>query len=40
MCGGVLSVLIVLTVYDEDVIQVEHVFTIMSLFTIVVVCAR
>lgn len=40
MGGGILSVLIVLTLYDEDVIQVQHIITIISVLTIIVVCSR
>lgn len=40
ICGGVLSVLIILTIYDEDVVQVEHIFTIMSALTAIVVISR
>lgn len=31
MCGAVLAVLLLLTVYDEDVLAVEHVITIMTI---------
>ncbi|XP_018329383.1 autophagy-related protein 9A isoform X2 [Agrilus planipennis] len=31
MCGAVLAVLLLLTVYDEDVLSVEHVLTMMTL---------
>lgn len=40
ICGGVLSVLIMLTIYDEDVVQVEHVFTVISALTAIVVISR
>lgn len=40
ICGGMLTVLIVLTIYDEDVVQVEHVLLIMSLLTTIVVISR
>ncbi|XP_055715045.1 autophagy-related protein 9A [Phlebotomus papatasi] len=40
VCGGILSVLIILTLYDEDVMQVEHLITIMSIFTAIVVIFR
>lgn len=30
-CGAVFAVLVILTLYDEDVLQVEHVLTIISL---------
>uniref|UniRef100_A0A1L8DUW8 Autophagy-related protein 9 n=1 Tax=Nyssomyia neivai TaxID=330878 RepID=A0A1L8DUW8_9DIPT len=40
MFGGVLSVFIVLTVYDEDVMQVQHVLTIISILTAIVVIFR
>jgi autophagy-related protein 9 len=30
LAGSVLAVLVLLTVYDEDVITVEHVITLMS----------
>lgn len=30
MCGAILAVLILLTVYDEDVLSTEHVLTIMT----------
>lgn len=39
-CGGILTVLIGLTIYDEDVVQVEHVLTIISLLTVAVVLGR
>ncbi|XP_055693720.1 autophagy-related protein 9A [Lutzomyia longipalpis] len=40
ICGGVLSVFLVLTVYDEDVMQVQHVLTIISILTAIVVIFR
>lgn len=40
ICGGILAVLIVLTIYDEDVVQVEHVLTIISILTAIVVISR
>uniref|UniRef100_A0A6B2EAH5 Autophagy-related protein 9 n=1 Tax=Phlebotomus kandelakii TaxID=1109342 RepID=A0A6B2EAH5_9DIPT len=40
ICGGILSVFILLTIYDEDVMQVQHVLTIMSIFTAIVVIFR
>lgn len=40
ICGGVLSVFILLTIYDEDVVQVEHVLTIMTVLTGIVVISR
>ncbi|KAJ9595907.1 hypothetical protein L9F63_012926, partial [Diploptera punctata] len=30
MCGAILAVLVVLTIYDEDVLTVEHVLTIIT----------
>ncbi|KRT79465.1 hypothetical protein AMK59_8431 [Oryctes borbonicus] len=30
MCGAILAVLLILTAYDEDVITVEHIITIMT----------
>ena len=36
MAGAVLAVLVILTVYDEDVITVEHVLTIMTVLGAVV----
>lgn len=38
--GSLLAVLLVLTAYDEDVIQVEHVITGMTLFSIVIIVCR
>ncbi|GAB0087793.1 Autophagy-related protein 9 [Sergentomyia squamirostris] len=40
ICGGVLSVFIILTIYDEDVMQVQHVLTVMSALTAIVVIFR
>lgn len=40
ICGGVLTALVLLTIYDEDVIQVEHVFTLISCLTAIVVISR
>jgi len=36
LCGAVLAVLLLLTIYDEDVITVEHVLTIMTVLGAVV----
>lgn len=36
LAGAILAVLIILTVYDEDVITVEHVLTIMTLLGAIV----
>lgn len=38
--GGILSALVLLTIYDEDVVQVENVLTIMSILTALVVISR
>lgn len=40
VCGGLLSVFIVLTIYDEDVVQVEHVLTIMTVLTAIVLTCQ
>jgi autophagy-related protein 9 len=40
MFGGLLSIFLLLTVYDEDILQVQHVVTIMSVLGVVVVIAR
>ena len=40
MCGAVLSVLLILTAYDEDVMQVQHVITVITLLTVIVVAFR
>lgn len=40
ICGGVLIVLLLLTIYDEDVVQVEHMITIISVLSGIVVGAR
>lgn len=40
MCGAILSVFVILTAYDEDVMQVQHVITIISLLTVIVVAFR
>ena len=37
MCGGVVAILVGLALYDEDVLQVEHVVTIVALLTFVIV---
>ena len=36
LCGAVLAVLLILTIYDEDVITVEHVITIMTVLGAIV----
>ncbi len=36
LAGAVLAVLVLLTIYDEDVITVEHVLTIMTILGAVV----
>jgi autophagy-related protein 9 len=36
LAGAILAVLVLLTVYDEDVITVEHVLTIMTVLGAVV----
>lgn len=36
LAGAVLAVLVLLTVYDEDVITVEHVLTLMTILGAVV----
>ncbi|XP_070566491.1 autophagy-related protein 9A-like [Ptychodera flava] len=38
--ASILAVLLVLTVYDEDVLTVEHVLTLMTLLGLVVTCCR
>ncbi|XP_071956451.1 autophagy-related protein 9A-like [Antedon mediterranea] len=38
--GSILAVLIILTVYDEDVLTVEHVLTLMTLLGLVVTVCR
>lgn len=40
ICGGVLSVLVILTIYDEDVLQVEHVLTLITGLTAIVMIFR
>ena len=40
MCGSVLAVLILLSVWDEDVLNVEHVLTIMTALGAAVAGAR
>ena len=40
MCGSVLAVLILLTVWDEDVLNVEHVLTIVTVLGAAVAGAR
>jgi len=39
-CGSVLSVLVILTVIDEDVLSVDHVLTVMTCLAAVVSIAR
>lgn len=38
--GGIAAFLMCLTAYDEDVIQVEHVLTILSVFTVIAFMAK
>ncbi|XP_077978282.1 autophagy-related protein 9A-like [Glandiceps talaboti] len=38
--ASILAVLLVLTVYDEDVLTVEHVLTLITLLGLVVTCCR
>lgn len=38
--GGIATFLLVLTVIDEDVIQVEHVITIMTVFSVIAFGAK
>lgn len=40
LCGAVLAVLLLLTIYDEDVITVEHVLTIMTVLGAIVAGCR
>jgi autophagy-related protein 9 len=40
MFGGVATILILLGIYDEDVFQVEHVLTIISVLGAAVIIAR
>lgn len=40
MCGALLSCLLILTAYDEDVMQVQHVITVITLLTVIVVAFR
>lgn len=40
IAGGILAVLLILTVYDEDVLAVEHMLTTMTLLGGLVACAR
>lgn len=40
MCGAVLSILLILTAYDEDVMQVQHVITVITLLSVIVVAFR
>ncbi|CAD7087628.1 unnamed protein product [Hermetia illucens] len=40
ICGGILALIIGLTIYSEHVMQVEHVLTIASVLTVVGVGAR
>jgi len=40
VCGAVLAVLLLLTIYDEDVITVEHVLTIMTVLGAIVAGCR
>lgn len=34
--GALLAVLLALTVWDEDVLKVEHVLTVITLFTVII----
>lgn len=38
--GGPLAILMLLAIYDEDVVQVEHVLMLMSILGAIVVLAR
>lgn len=38
--GGPLAILMLLAIYDEDVVQVEHVLMLMSILGAMVVIAR
>ncbi|XP_034935607.1 autophagy-related protein 9A isoform X2 [Chelonus insularis] len=40
ICGSILAVLLILTVYDEDVLTVEHVLTTMTVLGALVAVAR
>lgn len=40
LCGGVASMIFLLAVYDEDVFQVQHVFTICTVLGAASVIAR
>ncbi|XP_043275095.1 autophagy-related protein 9A isoform X2 [Venturia canescens] len=40
VAGSILVVLLILTIYDEDVLTVEHVFTTMTILGAVVACSR
>lgn len=40
VAGSVLSVLLTLSVYDEDVITVEHVLTIITILGAVIAVSR
>lgn len=40
VCGSVLAVFVLLTVWDEDVLNVEHVLTIITVLGAAVAAAR
>ncbi|KAK3892909.1 hypothetical protein Pcinc_003249 [Petrolisthes cinctipes] len=40
VCGSVFAVLAALSVYDEDVLQVEHILTIMTILGAILACCR
>ena len=40
ICGSVLAVLLLLTVWDEDVLNVEHLLTVMTVLGAAVAGAR
>lgn len=40
VAGSILVVLLILTIYDEDVLTVEHVLTTMTILGAVVACSR
>lgn len=40
MTGSVLGVLVVLSVYDEDVLTVDHVLSIITILGVILAAAR
>lgn len=40
VCGSVFAVLAALSVYDEDVLQVEHILTFMTILGAILACCR